>query len=115
MHGHFVYYRGFPFDVTLTAAHAQNMEGGCGTTGWLQTQRIVRYCSLATVATACLLMNCSKMVLPSEGRKVVSDYNQQDATFLNLFVSDGFSVYHQGLKTAHTALGICQNNTATCC
>lgn len=27
MNGHFVYYRGFLFDVILTAAHAQNMEG----------------------------------------------------------------------------------------
>jgi len=25
-------------------------------------------------------------------------------------VSDGFSVHHQELKTAHTALGICQTN-----
>jgi len=27
----------------------------------------------------------------------------------------GFSVHHQQLKTAHTALGICQTVTATCC
>ena len=31
-----------------------------------------------------------------------------------LHVSDGFSVHHQELKTAHTASGICQTNTATC-
>jgi len=28
-----------------------------------------------------------------------------------LYVSDGFSVHHQELKTAHTASGICQTNT----
>ena len=33
----------------------------------------------------------------------------------DLRVSDGFSVHHQELKTAHTASGICQTNTATCC
>jgi len=32
-----------------------------------------------------------------------------------LHVSDGFSVYHQALKTAHTASGTCQTITATCC
>jgi len=26
-----------------------------------------------------------------------------------------FSVHHQELKTAHTASGICQYNTANCC
>jgi len=30
-------------------------------------------------------------------------------------VSEGFSVHHQELKTAHTAPGICQTDTATCC
>jgi len=25
-----------------------------------------------------------------------------------------FTIYHQELKTAHTASGICQTNTATC-
>jgi len=30
-----------------------------------------------------------------------------------LYVSGGFSFYHQELKTAHTASGICQTNTAT--
>jgi len=30
-------------------------------------------------------------------------------------VSSGFSVHHQEYKTAHTASGICQTNTATCC
>jgi len=30
-----------------------------------------------------------------------------------LHVSDGFSVHHQELKTAHTASGICQTFTAT--
>jgi len=29
-----------------------------------------------------------------------------------LRVSDGFSVHHQELKTAHTASGTCQTNTA---
>jgi len=52
---------------------------------------------------------------------IFAEYNQQDATFIYLFlsdavhVSDGFSVHHQDLKTAHTASGICQTNTATCC
>jgi len=32
-----------------------------------------------------------------------------------LHVSDGFSVHHQELKTAHTASDICQTVTATCC
>jgi len=32
-----------------------------------------------------------------------------------LHVSDGFSVHHQELKIAHTASGISQTNTATCC
>jgi len=32
-----------------------------------------------------------------------------------LHVSDGFSIHHQELKTAHTASDICQTNTATCC
>ena len=45
-----------------------------------------------------------------------AEYNQQDATFHNLFisvrrVSDGFSVHHKELKTAHTASGIGQTNT----
>ena len=47
-----------------------------------------------------------------------AEYNEQDATFLNLFISvrrstcsDGFSVHHQELKTARTASGICQTNT----
>ena len=43
-----------------------------------------------------------------------AEYNQQDDTFLNLFISVGrstcfrrvFSVRHQELKTAHTASGI---------
>jgi len=44
---------------------------------------------------------------------IFAENNQQDATFLNLFislnslhVSDGFSFHHQELKTAHTS-GIC--------
>jgi len=32
-----------------------------------------------------------------------------------LHVSEGFSVHHQELKTAHTASGICQTSAATCC
>ena len=51
-----------------------------------------------------------------------AEYNQQDATLHRflfmwnaLHVSDGFSVHHQELKTAHTASGTCQTNTATCC
>jgi len=32
-----------------------------------------------------------------------------------LHVSDEFSVHHQRLKTAHTASGMCQTVTATCC
>jgi len=32
-----------------------------------------------------------------------------------LHASDGFSVHHQELKTAHTASGICQTDTVTCC
>ena len=34
---------------------------------------------------------------------------------LHVHVSDGFSVHHQELKTAHKASGICHTNTATCC
>jgi len=41
---------------------------------------------------------------------IFAEYNQQDATFHNLFISvrrstcfRGFSVHHQELKTAHTA------------
>ena len=51
---------------------------------------------------------------------IFAEYNQQDATFLNLFlqdalhVSDGFSSHHQELKPAHTATGIGQTVTATC-
>ena len=51
-----------------------------------------------------------------------SEYNQQDATFLNLFISvrrstcfRQFSAHHLELKTAHTVSGICQAVTATCC
>ena len=49
------------------------------------------------------------------------EYNQQDATFHNLFISVrrstcfSFFVHHQELKTAHTESSICQTNTATCC
>jgi len=52
---------------------------------------------------------------------IFAEYNQQDATFHNLFlydavrVSDDFSFHHQELITAHTASGICQTDTATCC
>jgi len=53
---------------------------------------------------------------------IFAEYNQKDATFRNLFISarrstfsGRFSVHHQELKTAHTAPGICQTNTATCC
>jgi len=31
-----------------------------------------------------------------------------------LHVSDGLSVRHQEIKTAHTATGICQTDTADC-
>ena len=55
---------------------------------------------------------------------IFSEYNQQDATFVQRFtiylflydalhVSDGFSVHHQEHKTAHTGSGICQTDTAT--
>jgi len=30
-------------------------------------------------------------------------------------VSDGFSTHNQEFKTAHTASGICQTKSATCC
>ena len=53
---------------------------------------------------------------------IFSEYNQQDATLLNLFISvrsstcfGRFSVRHQGFKTTHTASGICQTITTTCC
>jgi len=46
-------------------------KGGVGTTGWLQTHRIVPCCRLVTVVTAGLLRNCSKIVLQFKGRKVV--------------------------------------------
>ena len=45
---------------------------------------------------------------------IFAAYNQQDATFHNLFISvrrftcfRRFSVHHRELKTAHTASGIC--------
>jgi len=31
-----------------------------------------------------------------------------------LHVLDGLSVLHQGFKTEHTAVGICQTDTAVC-
>ena len=31
-----------------------------------------------------------------------------------LHVSDGLSVHHQEFKTVHTAIGICQTDTAVC-
>jgi len=46
-----------------------------------------------------------------------AEYNQQDVTIFNLsdsdaaHVSDGFSIHHQELKTAHTTSGFCQTNT----
>ena len=53
---------------------------------------------------------------------IFSEYNQRDVTFLGLFISvrrstcfRRFFVHHQELKTAHTASGICQTITATCC
>jgi hypothetical protein len=46
-------------------------------------------------------------------KNIVPNYNQQDATFLDLFistdslhVSGGFSVHHQEHITVHTASGI---------
>jgi len=42
MHGHFVYYSGFLFDVMLTAAHAQNIEGWIWNY-WMVTDLIVLY------------------------------------------------------------------------
>jgi len=49
---------------------------------------------------------------------IFAEYNQKDATFLNLFISvrrstcfRRFSVHHQELKTAHTASGIGLTNT----
>ena len=47
---------------------------------------------------------------------IFPEYNQQDATFHNLFISVRpstcfrrfFSVHHKELKTAHTVSGICQ-------
>jgi len=53
---------------------------------------------------------------------IFAAYNQQNATFHNLFISVRrstcfrsffFSVRHHELKTAHTASGICQTKTAT--
>ena len=53
---------------------------------------------------------------------IFAEDNQKFATFHNLFisyealhVSGDFPVHHQELNTAHTASGICQNVTATCC
>jgi len=52
---------------------------------------------------------------------ILTEYDQQDATFHNLFISvrrstcfRRFSIHHQELKTAHTASGICQTNTWCC-
>jgi hypothetical protein len=46
-------------------------------------------------------------------RNIIPNYNQQDATFLDLFiytdahhVLGGSSAHHQEHKTVHTALGI---------
>jgi len=43
-----------------------------------------------------------------------TEYNQQDVTILNLFISvdvlhvrDGFSVHHQELRTAHIPDTVC--------
>ena len=48
---------------------------------------------------------------------IIANYNQQDATFLNLFistdavhVSGGSSAHHQGHITVHTASGIINCN-----
>jgi len=53
--------------------------------------------------------------------EIFADYNQQDATLHNLFISvrrctcfRRFSVHHQELKTAHTASGTCLTNTWRC-
>jgi hypothetical protein len=50
-------------------------------------------------------------------RNVIPNYNQQDATFLDLFiftdalhVSGGSSAYHQEHITVHTASGIVNYN-----
>ena len=55
-------------------------------------------------------------------RNIITNYNQQDATFLDLFistdavhVSGGSCAHHQEHITVHTASGICQTITATCC
>jgi len=64
---------------------------------------------------------CGRTEEEHQKPKDFTEYNEQDATFLNLFISvrrstysDGFSIHHQELKTAHTASGICQTNTVTC-
>ena len=53
---------------------------------------------------------------------IFAEYNQQDATFHNLFISlrrstcfRRFFSPSSGAQTAHTASGICQTNIATCC
>ena len=52
---------------------------------------------------------------------IFAEYNQQDATFHYFFITvrrctcfRRFSVHNQEIKTAHTASGICQTNTAPC-
>jgi hypothetical protein len=56
------------------------------------------------------------------GTKYSYTKTNQMHQFLKLFilvnalhVSDGLSVHHQELKTAHTATGVCQTAAATCC
>ena len=62
--------------------------------------------------------------IPRHATHILAKYNQQDATFHNLFISVRRSIFfrwflffvrHQELKIAHTASGICLTDTATCC
>ena len=100
----------------------------CKTTKWQPSaiEIFLDFCLLAIInETGC---KCGKpyvkhltFVCPCIAN-IFAAYNQQDAKFHNLFISvkcftcfRRFSVHHQEIKTAHTASGICQTNTATCC
>ena len=55
------------------------------------------------------------MQIQTKRNMALTEYNQQAATFHNLFISvrrstrfRRFPVHHQELKTANTASGICQ-------
>jgi len=75
---------------------------------------------VAVCVVACRFKKCSCFDwLVAHCSYIFAEYNQQNVTFHNLFISVGcstcfrrFSVHHQEFQTAHTASDICQTNTA---